>query len=78
VNHCWVQNIFVTTGIKQLLQAETGFGYSKELILQRSAGNMVYAAAAMSELKPNECPNWSEYLSGYALCPFAGIVHAVQ
>jgi len=30
VNHCWVQNIFVTTGIKQLLQAETGFGVQEE------------------------------------------------
>jgi hypothetical protein len=29
VNHCWGQNIFVTTGIEQLLQAETGFDYRK-------------------------------------------------
>jgi len=25
VNHCWVQNIFVTPAMKQLLKAEAGF-----------------------------------------------------
>ena len=33
MNHCWGENIFVMTRIKQLLQSETGFGYRKLLSL---------------------------------------------
>ena len=62
----------VREGTAQLLQNATVTDFRRELTLRHSAGNRVYAAAAMSELKRNECPNWSEYPSGYARCSFAG------